>query len=181
MVLVLQRDYFFCEYCGTFQFPSEIDEGIHILMVSPEGLNCPVCSKDLAQASIDGLRGLYCQNCRGLLLAQVTFGKLVLLRRSRAAGEGERPRPINPLELERAIPCPICSQVMDTHPYYGPGNIVIDNCPTCHIIWLDAAELKAIQEAPGSDRGQPIEVKWVKQSENSLLSQSLRRRGLLKD
>ena len=70
---------------------------------------------------------------------------------------------------------------MDTHPYYGPGNIVIDNCPACHIIWLDAAELKAIQEAPGSDRGQPIEVKWVERSENSLLSQSLRRRGLLKE
>jgi Zn-finger nucleic acid-binding protein len=42
---------------------------------------------------------------------------------------------------------------MLTHPYYGPGNVVIDNCAECDAIWLDFGELKQIVSAPGRDRG----------------------------
>jgi Zn-finger nucleic acid-binding protein len=42
---------------------------------------------------------------------------------------------------------------MDTHPYGGPGNIVVDNCEKCQIIWLDYGELKKVINAPGRDRG----------------------------
>jgi hypothetical protein len=41
---------------------------------------------------------------------------------------------------------------MDTHPYYGPGNVVVDNCARCAVIWLDCGELAAIRDAPGRDR-----------------------------
>ena len=42
---------------------------------------------------------------------------------------------------------------MATHPYYGPGNVVIDTCETCELVWLDFGELKQIVDAPGKDRG----------------------------
>ena len=42
---------------------------------------------------------------------------------------------------------------MDTHPYYGPGNVVIDSCDRCELVWLDFGELKQIVDAPGQDRG----------------------------
>ena len=42
---------------------------------------------------------------------------------------------------------------MDVHPYYGPGNIVIDTCSRCDVIWLDFGELKQVTDAPGRDRG----------------------------
>jgi Zn-finger nucleic acid-binding protein len=42
---------------------------------------------------------------------------------------------------------------MDVHPYYGPGNVIIDSCTTCDLVWLDIGELKQIAEAPGGDRG----------------------------
>ena len=42
---------------------------------------------------------------------------------------------------------------MQTHPYYGPGNIVIDTCEHCNTIWLDYGELAAAVNAPGRDRG----------------------------
>lgn len=42
---------------------------------------------------------------------------------------------------------------MDVHPYYGPGNIVIDTCSRCNVIWLDCGELQQIADAPGKDRG----------------------------
>ena len=37
---------------------------------------------------------------------------------------------------------------MDTHYYAGPGNIVIDDCASCELNWLDAGELMAIVRAP---------------------------------
>jgi Zn-finger nucleic acid-binding protein len=36
--------------------------------------------------------------------------------------------------------------------YYGPGNIVIDTCPPCDLVWLDAGELQRAIDAPGRDR-----------------------------
>ena len=42
---------------------------------------------------------------------------------------------------------------MSTHPYFGPGNVVIDNCEACELVWLDFGELKQIVDAPGKDRG----------------------------
>ena len=44
---------------------------------------------------------------------------------------------------------------MDVHPYYGPGNVVIDTCGQCYLVWLDHGELKQIADAPGQDRGRP--------------------------
>lgn len=42
---------------------------------------------------------------------------------------------------------------MDVHPYYGPGNVVIDSCTACSLIWLDYGELQQMTDAPGRDRG----------------------------
>jgi Zn-finger nucleic acid-binding protein len=42
---------------------------------------------------------------------------------------------------------------MATHPYYGPGNVVIDTCTACDLVWLDFGELAQIVDAPGRDRG----------------------------
>ena len=42
---------------------------------------------------------------------------------------------------------------MEVHPYYGPGNVIIDSCTTCDFLWLDAGELRQISDAPGADRG----------------------------
>jgi Zn-finger nucleic acid-binding protein len=43
---------------------------------------------------------------------------------------------------------------MDVHPYYGPGNVVIDTCIDCRVLWLDHGELRKIRDAPGRDRVQ---------------------------
>ncbi|MEO5896194.1 MAG: hypothetical protein ABIS06_10865 [Vicinamibacterales bacterium] len=42
---------------------------------------------------------------------------------------------------------------MDTYPHYGPGNVVIDNCAGCDLVWLDFGEIRQIVAAPGKDRG----------------------------
>jgi hypothetical protein len=35
---------------------------------------------------------------------------------------------------------------MDTHPYGGPGNVIIDNCERCELNWLDYGELAKVQD-----------------------------------
>jgi hypothetical protein len=39
-------------------------------------------------------------------------------------------------------------QIMDTHVYGGPGNVVVDNCPRCAVKWLDHGELKISSTLP---------------------------------
>jgi len=42
---------------------------------------------------------------------------------------------------------------MEAHPYYGPGNVIMDSCGHCDLVWLDFGELRQIVDAPGRDRG----------------------------
>jgi hypothetical protein len=36
---------------------------------------------------------------------------------------------------------------METHPYYGPGNIVVDTCSECGYLWLDHGEITRVENA----------------------------------
>jgi len=38
---------------------------------------------------------------------------------------------------------------MDVHPYYGPGNVVVDTCGECGLIWLDHGEMTRVEQASG--------------------------------
>ncbi len=64
----------------------------------------------------------------------------------------DRPQPRSPVMLpcrysKRQIECPSCSQRMETHPYYGPGNIVVDTCSECGYLWLDHGEISRVENA----------------------------------
>jgi len=37
---------------------------------------------------------------------------------------------------------------MDTHLYGGPGNVIIDTCESCALMWLDYGELERMVRAP---------------------------------
>jgi Zn-finger nucleic acid-binding protein len=153
MLLVRERDYFFCEYCGSFHFPHPTEEGLRLLDEAPERLACPTCKVRLHRGSLDGNRLYTCPNCRGILIPLIVFGETVGRLRARAKGPADKPRPLNPRELERKINCPSCHNRMETHPYSGPGNIVIDTCISCGLLWLDPGELRQVIDAPGRDRG----------------------------
>ena len=157
MVPVRDRDYLYCEYCGSFYFPVHSDSRVQVLDVSG-GLACPICHEELSLASLEAMRVLYCPKCRGVLADQQVFLALVEYQRAHATTPPSRPHPLESEHLLREITCPSCGLPMDTHPYYGPGNLVVDNCPRCDIIWLDHGELGIITNAPGPDHG------WVLRS-----------------
>ena len=117
-------------------------------------MSCVACGKPLASAMLDETHAVrYCRNCRGVLIERRGFASVVEKRRAWATGTPAPPVLLNRNELERKVRCPACAGPMTTHPYYGPGNVVIDSCERCELVWLDFGELRQIVDAPGKDRG----------------------------
>ena len=148
---VQERNHFLCEYCGTLAFPQPSCDGV-VALGEKGDADCPVCSTRLVKGAVAEVRVLHCATCRGILAGRDAFSTIVRFLRAQASGEPDPVRPLNRHHLEREIACPYCGQRMDTHPYYGPGNVVVDNCGRCDVIWLDCGELAVIRDAPGTDR-----------------------------
>jgi TFIIB-like protein len=65
---------------------------------------------------------------------------------SRPSGSDIQPRDNS--DADRKLSCPLCDRTMTGHPYGGPGNVNIDTCEPCSVIWLDRNELQRIVLAP---------------------------------
>ena len=151
MTLVPGHDYYTCAYCTTFVFPEQTEDHVRVL-AEPVGLSCPLCKHALVAGSVAGTRVGYCARCRGILANRESFAGVVRTLRSRAKTPAIDPQPVKHDQLARRLPCPQCGRLMDVHPYYGPGNIIIDTCGACQLIWLDHGELGSVVDAPGRDR-----------------------------
>jgi Zn-finger nucleic acid-binding protein len=155
MELFERRRYYFCNHCGTFHFiETPAEDGVRVLERPEPATPCPLCAAPLAKSLLDDAYPVkHCEACRGLLLARTSFAEAVGRRRARQTGPPAEPVPLDRRELKRVITCPACRTQMDVHPYYGPGNVVIDTCSGCDLVWLDFGELQQITDAPGGDRG----------------------------
>lgn len=151
MKLLLDRQHFFCEYCTSIYFPEENKDGVRILD-EPSRTNCPVCMIPLVYGYIDQTQVLCCQNCLGMLIDQDVFLMVINYLRARSSLPPIMPPPVDLSQLEREIHCPDCNRLMSTHPYGGPGNLVVDNCVHCRLLWLDNAEFSRVVRAPGRER-----------------------------
>jgi Zn-finger nucleic acid-binding protein len=163
MELMREQDYFYCRYCGAFHFPAKNMEGVRVLDELPYPMECPLCHEPFFRASINMYPAMHCKKCRGTLMQQLIFGEVVQYLRAQANGPSEKPRPLNAKEMARKIRCPNCSVLMEVHPYAGPGNIFIDTCANCNLIWLDYGEINRVVNAPGRDRGQPWYIDEVEE------------------
>ncbi len=155
MELFSQRRYYFCRHCGAFHFleAPEID-GLEVLVRPADARACPNCGQGMSRSLLDRTHDVeHCEQCRGVLMARRTFAEVVTRRRAWATGPAMPPQPIDRRELERLIACPVCRGRMEAHPYYGPGNVIMDSCGHCDLVWLDFGELRQIVDAPGRDRG----------------------------
>jgi Zn-finger nucleic acid-binding protein len=138
---------FRCEYCLSVYLPeANTDDGVRVLG-EPSGQNCPVCSTDLAHATLSNIRVRYCAKCRGILVPMGALQSLVEELRSQTRG-ATIPPAADATELRRKIDCPQCHRHMDAHFYAGPGHVIIDSCENCSSIWLDGGELTRIVQAP---------------------------------
>ncbi|MBI5280593.1 MAG: zf-TFIIB domain-containing protein [Candidatus Solibacter usitatus] len=144
----MEKEALCCDFCGRVELSEPDQDGVRDL-AETSGRLCPVCRLGLVHASAAGIGVERCPNCRGILAPSDGFVAMIDLLRGRYDGPPEPPRPLPLEDLNRRIDCPGCSRPMDTHPYGGGGNIVIDNCPECDLNWLDHAELRRVVRAGG--------------------------------
>lgn len=147
MRLEEDKDYFRCDYCKNVYFPDPNEDGIRVLG-EPALQNCPVCAVPLVHAAAGGMRLLYCERCRGMLLPMSGFMALIENFRAQLGAPSIAQGPTDRAALNRQLTCPQCHRRMDTHPYAGPGNIIIDSCSKCYLDWLDYGELMRVARAP---------------------------------
>lgn len=150
MRLEEDKEYWICDFCQSRHFPDPDADGVRVLG-EPASLACPVCQVALVHAAAGGYRILWCNACRGMLIPMGVFVDLIGQLRARRKTGPEPAHLPNLEELKRQIDCPQCGAPMDTHAYAGPGNVIIDNCPPCHLNWLDYGELQRIIRAPYYD------------------------------
>jgi Zn-finger nucleic acid-binding protein len=146
MRLKLGAESFQCDYCQSVYVPEKADDGVRVLDEA-EGQACPICSIPLNNATLCGIRIVYCTKCHGMLVPMQAFEALIDELKSTKTGGVMQPA-ADSRDLSRKIACPRCNHRMDTHFYAGPGNVVIDSCDGCLVNWLDYGELMRIARAP---------------------------------
>jgi Zn-finger nucleic acid-binding protein len=145
--VTVDQESFTCEYCRSVYVPEENEDGVRLLNEA-SNLACPVCAAPLVKAALADRGVLYCNHCRGLLISMHIFAGLLDELRSRRNGGPRVQPPSDRATTERHLDCPQCHARMDTHPYEGPGNVVVDSCSICYLIWLDSGEILRIVRAP---------------------------------
>jgi Zn-finger nucleic acid-binding protein len=140
------QDSYRCDYCHTVFVPDKNAEGVIVLAAAEPAQPCPTCSQPLKDAAVAHIAILYCDQCCGMAIPMAIFETVIALLSDQQSGLAVEPPPLA-RDLTRRIACPHCARTMDTHPYAGRGNVVIDSCETCLLLWLDHGELKRIARA----------------------------------
>jgi Zn-finger nucleic acid-binding protein len=117
----------------------------------PTVFYCPRCPDQyLVIGLLHKVQVCYCELCRGMLIDSPTFGPFLTALRAEYRAPDAPPRPLDQSALGIQIACTVCHQPMETHPYCGPGTVVVNSCQHCQIVWLDRGELSTIIRAPGN-------------------------------
>ena len=156
MRLKADMESFTCDYCKRVVLPEKNNDGVRVLS-DPSGQDCPLCNMPLVHAVLAKNPIIYCTGCKGMLIPMAMLeGLIEELRDEHGAGAASATP--DKEDLRRKINCPQCHHPMDAHFYAGPGNVVIDSCEDCCLIWLDSGELMRIARA--TDVPSPANSGW---------------------
>jgi Zn-finger nucleic acid-binding protein len=142
-----------CSACNVFEFPTSLAEAEDSIIGHGKKteFNCGRCEQELQVGTLRNRTDVcFCENCRGFVIDSESLGHLIQDLRSEYKGPDDQPLPVEPGDLKGMHTCPACWEMMDAHPYYGPGNVVIDTCLPCKLAWFDHGELARIVRAPGA-------------------------------
>jgi len=155
------QNHYVCQYCSSIIQLSDISMDRVLPAGQATECQCPSCDGMLHTGLMEGHPVLYCSVCFGLLLEHANFGRILDQRQTRRAGfEPAEPRPIDAAAFDRKLFCPGCGDRMESHPYYGPGNIVIDTCTPCGYLWLDHGELTRVEQS-----AKPASIQTLREAE----------------
>ncbi|NNE00494.1 MAG: zf-TFIIB domain-containing protein [Pirellulaceae bacterium] len=153
MTSVHNQDYFHCQSCNAYRFPTDLANSVEPIAPLGQSVDavCPKCHVSLETGMIfDRWEVCFCNNCRGVLIQSDCVQVVTHELRAAYKGLDDPPRTICQDELNCRRNCPACAKPLDTHAYYGAGNVVIDSCCHCALTWLDHGELNTMIRAPGS-------------------------------
>ena len=151
MALMTNRPCWQCAHCTTLVCPEPAADGVRV--TGERGHDCPVCHQTLTRAAMDERVHIeICERCKGIFMPLRAFSLTLTARRRAARTPSVTPPPADKRDLQRRLDCPSCAEPMITDWYYGPGNVVIDRCEPCDLVWLDGGELQRVIDAPGPDR-----------------------------
>jgi Zn-finger nucleic acid-binding protein len=141
------RGLFVCDYCESQAVPPADDDGVLLLGSAQE--KCPICTSTtcLSKGSLESFTLLYCAHCRGMLIDMDDFQPLIAALRSHRDAPAAFLAPRSSADADRSLKCPMCGAAMDNHPYGGGGNVNVDTCEACDVIWLDGGEVRKIASA----------------------------------
>lgn len=149
-----------CDYCHAVFYPGEEEDSVVVSTApanSSSSLECPICRQPLVAAAIARIPVQFCSECRGFLLPMNALPSLIEARKADVCKPAVQTAPDH-ADLQRSVQCPQCHRRMDTHFYAGPGNVILDSCSSCFLIWLDRGELARIANAP--DEGDNTASDW---------------------
>ncbi len=124
-----------CDYCGTVHhLRPETRSNDRVSWINEDADHaCPNCRIPSRGPSLTLEKVEACRQCLGILMVREGFSTVVESRRVQFRGTEERPVLYDPA-LEHSLDCPACRKRMETHPYYGPGNVVIDSRHECALM-----------------------------------------------
>ena len=138
-----------CDYCKAIVCTAPDDQDVRYLDELEE-LLCPVCGVPLWNASMANVPIRACKKCRGILVTMGASQELIEQARAKRPGS-EAPMADDGSDLSRKLECPQCHHSMETHFYYGGGQVVMEDCERCELNWLDGGALLRIAHAPHSE------------------------------
>ncbi len=150
VVLKKNQKSYHCDYCGCYDFPDADRDGVTWLEGESTWL-CPVCRTRLVKARVEGIEIAACPKCRGNLIEQPRMYFILKFATLAETFDLRLPGPPDDAERQRRIKCPGCRQTMETYLYGGSGNIFVQSCNACKLIWLDHGELGKIIRAYAMD------------------------------
>jgi Zn-finger nucleic acid-binding protein len=115
-------------------------------------MRCPNCDSSLSTIDYEGVAIETCGVCGGEWLDADELGHVVRIREAHFSDEERRAIDsaakipgIPWQDIDRDIACPHCDTPTGPINYGADTGIIVDRCPQCHGIWLDASELEKIQ------------------------------------
>jgi Zn-finger nucleic acid-binding protein len=115
-------------------------------------MQCPRCRLPLTDVELDGVRAARCARCQGMWLPRSAFKHAVEHEDAEAGwlafelwGDTGRFR-----GQRGDLACPRCAKTM-VRLAYGDADVLIDVCPDCEGVWLDARELERTVHALGQE------------------------------
>jgi Zn-finger nucleic acid-binding protein len=112
-------------------------------------MKCPACDHELREKEVGGVVVDVCEGgCGGIWFDNFELKKFD--EPNEAAGEELLDIPRDPnvvVDFSVRRECPVCDGiVMMQHPFSPNDDVIVDECPGCGGIWLDAGELAGIRQ-----------------------------------